>query len=62
MFASLLLISILVYSCLFSFIEIVQYNRVDKYSKLEYGAAVNQTFDLTELARNLAFRVTSNYG
>ena len=62
MFASLLLISISVYSCLFSFIEIVQYNRMDTSTKEEIGAAVNQTFDFTELARNLAFRVTSNYG
>ena len=62
MIASLLLISISVYSCLFSFIEIVQHNRVDKSQKLEYGAAVDKVFDFTELAKNLAFRVTSHYG
>ena len=61
-FASLLLISILVYDCLFSFIEIVQYNRLERYSQLEYGAAVDKVFDFTELAKNLAFRVTSHYG
>ena len=55
---SFILTGILVYSCLFSFIQIATYERMSKSEKLEYGKAADDVYDFSKEAANLAFRAT----
>ena len=57
-FFSFLLTAILIYSSLFSFIQVATYERMRKSEKLEYGEAAEEVYDFTKYAANLAFRAT----
>ena len=58
-FLSFILTSILVYTSLFSLVQIASYERSHKSEKLEFGEAADRRFDFIDYARNLAFRMSN---